>query len=153
VSRGVWVGLTFRNAMLDLAPEYFKFTQSTYNKATSLVKIVGFFSVMTHDRKSGVKKNMDLLVMENLFHDHEITKTYDLKGIGELNPLVWLALTKQRVERSQSPLRHPLELPRRKLLARPPYGTVTGSKVSPVVLSCYILVSHVVSGDVTYADL
>jgi 1-phosphatidylinositol-3-phosphate 5-kinase len=82
------VGLTSRNAMLDLAPEYFKFTQSTYNKATSLVKIVGFFSVMTHDRKSGVKKNMDLLVMENLFHDHEITKTYDLKGIGELIPLV-----------------------------------------------------------------
>jgi hypothetical protein len=30
--------------MLELAPEYFKFTQSTYNKATSLVKIVGFFS-------------------------------------------------------------------------------------------------------------
>jgi len=38
------MGLTIRNAMLDLAPEYFKFTQSTYNKATSLVKIVGFFS-------------------------------------------------------------------------------------------------------------
>jgi 1-phosphatidylinositol-3-phosphate 5-kinase len=83
--------------MLELAPEYFKFTQSTYNKATSLVKIVGFFSgmftariwnsadvsVFTHDRKSGTKKNMDLLVMENLFHNHEITKTYDLKGIGE----------------------------------------------------------------------
>ena len=30
--------------MLELAPEYFKFTQLTYNKATSLVKIVGFFS-------------------------------------------------------------------------------------------------------------
>lgn len=27
---------------------------------------------------------MDLLVMENLFYKHEITKTYDLKGIGEL---------------------------------------------------------------------
>ena len=38
---------------------------------------------MTHDRKGGSKKNMDLLVMENLFHDHEIVKTYDLKGIGE----------------------------------------------------------------------
>jgi len=25
---------------------------------------------------------MDLLVMENLFHDHEISKIYDLKGIG-----------------------------------------------------------------------
>lgn len=26
---------------------------------------------------------MDLLVMENLFHNHDITKTYDLKGIGK----------------------------------------------------------------------
>jgi hypothetical protein len=32
--------------MLELGPEYFRFTQSTYNKATSLVKIVGFFSGM-----------------------------------------------------------------------------------------------------------
>ena len=41
------LALTIRNAMLELAPEYFKYTQSTYNKATSLVKIVGFFSGMS----------------------------------------------------------------------------------------------------------
>jgi hypothetical protein len=32
------------NAMLELAPEYFRYMQSTHNKATSLVKIAGFFS-------------------------------------------------------------------------------------------------------------
>lgn len=86
--------------MLELAPEYFRYMQSTHNKATSLVKIAGFFSgtschathtlkltetVTTHDKSSGSKRNMDLLIMENLFYKHEITKTYDLKGIGKLS--------------------------------------------------------------------
>jgi 1-phosphatidylinositol-3-phosphate 5-kinase len=36
------------NAMLELAPEYFRYMQSTHNKATSLVKIAGFFSGMPY---------------------------------------------------------------------------------------------------------
>lgn len=30
--------------MLELSPAYFEYMQSTFNKATSLIKIVGFYS-------------------------------------------------------------------------------------------------------------
>jgi len=39
--------------------------------------------VRTHDLQSGTKRELNLLVMENLFYKHAIAKTYDLKGIGE----------------------------------------------------------------------
>ena len=35
---------TRSNAMLELSPQYFEYMQSTFNKATSLIKIVGFYS-------------------------------------------------------------------------------------------------------------
>lgn len=37
---------------------------------------------------------MDLLVMENLFHNREITNTYDLKGIGKSILLMMNRLTR-----------------------------------------------------------
>jgi hypothetical protein len=45
---------------------------------------------------------MDLLVMENLFYKHEISKTYDLKGIGKLtNPPECTQLTLVRGAQSR----------------------------------------------------
>ena len=42
--------------------------------------------VKIQDMQSSTKKAMDLMVMENLFSKQNITKTYDLKGIGRFCP-------------------------------------------------------------------
>ena len=85
-----------------MAPAYFEHMANTHNRATSLAKIVGFFSgtscssismyqqggcspvVKVHDIQSGQKRTMDLLVMENLWWQQTIGKQYDLKGMGML---------------------------------------------------------------------
>lgn len=79
---------------------------------------------------------MDLLVMENLFHSHEIIKTYDLKGIGECPwcPFVDRLLTDQKVERLRNLLLHRPELPKPRLLDQQLYGMGTGSKPFRAVL-------------------
>ncbi|OCF73919.1 hypothetical protein I204_05767 [Kwoniella mangroviensis CBS 8886] len=69
------------HALLDIAPQYFDHLAGTHNKATSLAKIVGFYTVKINDLKSGTRRQMDLLVMENLFYKQSISRTYDLKGI------------------------------------------------------------------------
>nr|XP_019049347.1 hypothetical protein I302_03133 [Kwoniella bestiolae CBS 10118]OCF28277.1 hypothetical protein I302_03133 [Kwoniella bestiolae CBS 10118] len=69
------------HALLDIAPHYFEHLAGTHNKATSLAKIVGFYTVKINDLKTGTKRQMDLLVMENLFYKQTISRTYDLKGI------------------------------------------------------------------------
>jgi hypothetical protein len=71
---------------------------------------------------------MDLLVMENLFHNHEISKTYDLKGIGMSPQTLMIGLIKQKVERLRNRLLHPLGLPKRKLPDPQRSGMGTGSK-------------------------
>lgn len=82
--------------MLEIAPAYSEHLAGTHNKATSLAKIVGFYSgmyilrgqvglmglVKIHDVQANSRKTMDLLVMENLFYKQTIKETYDLKGIG-----------------------------------------------------------------------
>ena len=40
------------------------------------------YAVKINDMKASTKKQMDLLVMENLFYKQTITQKYDLKGIG-----------------------------------------------------------------------
>ena len=69
-------------ALLEIAPVYFEHLAGTHNKATALTKIVGFFTVKIHDLKSGTKRHMDMLVMENLFYKQDVLQTFDLKGIG-----------------------------------------------------------------------
>ncbi|WWC86358.1 uncharacterized protein L201_001232 [Kwoniella dendrophila CBS 6074] len=69
------------HAMLEIAPAYFEHLAGTHNKATSLAKIVGFYTVRIHDLQTGIKRQLDLLVMENLFYKQQISRTYDLKGI------------------------------------------------------------------------
>ncbi|WRT64251.1 uncharacterized protein IL334_001182 [Kwoniella shivajii] len=69
------------HALLEIAPAYFEHLAGTHNKATSLAKIVGFYNVRIHDLQNGTKRQLDLLVMENLFYKQTISRTYDLKGI------------------------------------------------------------------------
>jgi 1-phosphatidylinositol-3-phosphate 5-kinase len=91
---------TIRQALLDIAPSYLEHLANTHNRATSLAKIVGFYtgeavpslsirhslicsSVKIHDLQSSSRKQLDLLVMENLFYKQDISQTFDLKGIGK----------------------------------------------------------------------
>ncbi|WWC58469.1 uncharacterized protein I303_101012 [Kwoniella dejecticola CBS 10117] len=71
------------HALLEIAPAYFDYLSGTHNKATSLAKILGLYTVRIQDLKSGSKRQLDLLVMENLFYKQTISRTYDLKGIED----------------------------------------------------------------------
>ena len=68
--------------LIDLGPSYFKYMEATTNKPTVLAKLLGFYTVEIRNLESGTTQaKADLLVMENLFYNRKITKTFDLKGI------------------------------------------------------------------------
>lgn len=55
---------------------------ATANKPTVLAKLLGFYTVEVRNLETGnVQAKADLLVMENLFYNQTIVKTFDLKGI------------------------------------------------------------------------
>lgn len=56
--------------------------ESTTINPTILAKLLGFYTIEIKNIESGtVQAKADLLVMENLFFNKEIVKTFDLKGI------------------------------------------------------------------------
>lgn len=56
--------------------------EATASKPTVLAKLLGFYTVEIRNLENGnTQARADLLVMENLFYDRTITKTFDLKGI------------------------------------------------------------------------
>ncbi|KAI0738229.1 hypothetical protein C8Q80DRAFT_1292532 [Daedaleopsis nitida] len=68
--------------LIDLGPSYFKYMEATANRPTVLAKLLGFYTVEIRNLESGATQaKADLLVMENLFYDQKIAKTFDLKGI------------------------------------------------------------------------
>ncbi|KAJ6475055.1 hypothetical protein C8R47DRAFT_1143386 [Mycena vitilis] len=68
--------------LIELAPSYFRYMDATANRATVLAKLIGFYTIEIRNLESGtVQSKADLLVMENLFYDQKIVKTFDLKGI------------------------------------------------------------------------
>ncbi|KAI3612695.1 1-phosphatidylinositol-3-phosphate 5-kinase [Moniliophthora roreri] len=69
--------------LLDLAPSYFRYLDSTACKATALAKLLGFYTIEIRDLGTGtIRAKSDLLVMENLFYKiDKIDKIFDLKGI------------------------------------------------------------------------
>ncbi|KAF9445443.1 hypothetical protein P691DRAFT_710328 [Macrolepiota fuliginosa MF-IS2] len=68
--------------LIELGPSYFRYIESTASKATVLVKLIGFYTIEIRNLETGaVQSKADLLVMENLFYNHKINKTFDLKGI------------------------------------------------------------------------
>ena len=73
---------THRQVLIELGPFYFKYMESTANSPTVLAKLLGFYTIEIRNIESGtVQAKADLLVMENLFFDKKIVKTFDLKGI------------------------------------------------------------------------
>ncbi|KIK63065.1 hypothetical protein GYMLUDRAFT_41376 [Collybiopsis luxurians FD-317 M1] len=68
--------------LIELGPSYFRYMDSTASKATVLAKLLGFYTIEIRNLETGaVQSKGDLLVMENLFYDQKIDKTFDLKGI------------------------------------------------------------------------
>ena len=71
-----------RQVLIDLGPSYFRYMEATASKPTVLAKLLGFYTVEIRNLETGnTQAKADLLVMENLFYDRRITKTFDLKGI------------------------------------------------------------------------
>jgi len=68
-------------SFLEFAPLYFKYLAKAFfaEMPTQLAKIVGIFSI-NYKNSNGRKLKYDLVVMENLFYNRTITKTFDLKG-------------------------------------------------------------------------
>lgn len=66
----------------EFAPEYFKYmTESIENGSpTCLAKVLGIYQVHVKHLKGGREVKMDLIVMENLFFQRNISRVYDLKG-------------------------------------------------------------------------
>jgi 1-phosphatidylinositol-3-phosphate 5-kinase len=74
--------LARRQVLIELAPSYFRYMDATASRATVLAKLIGFYTIEIRNLESGaVQSKADLLVMENLFYDQKIVKTFDLKGI------------------------------------------------------------------------
>ncbi|KAI0824412.1 hypothetical protein BC628DRAFT_1379436 [Trametes gibbosa] len=68
--------------LIELGPSYFKYMEATASKPTVLAKLLGFYTVEIKNLESGATQaKADLLVMENLFYNQRISKTFDLKGI------------------------------------------------------------------------
>ncbi|KAJ7687858.1 hypothetical protein B0H17DRAFT_1069454 [Mycena rosella] len=68
--------------LIELAPSYFRYMDATASRPTVLAKLIGFYTIEIRNLETGtVQSKADLLVMENLFYDQKIVKTFDLKGI------------------------------------------------------------------------
>lgn len=56
--------------------------ETTASVPTALAKLLGFYTVEIKNLENGnTQAKADLLLMENLFYDQKIGKTFDLKGI------------------------------------------------------------------------
>ena len=56
--------------------------EKTAGEPTVLAKLLGFYTVEIKNLESGnLQSKADLLLMENLFYDQNVGKTFDLKGI------------------------------------------------------------------------
>ena len=72
----------YRQVLIELGPSYFKYMESTAKTPTVLAKLLGFYTIEIRNVESGtVQAKADLLVMENLFFNKKVVKTFDLKGI------------------------------------------------------------------------
>ena len=69
-------------AFLDFAPHYFEYMKKTsQNEGKSLLgKILGVYKVGFKNSLSNSGMSMEFLIMENLFYNKKISRSYDLKG-------------------------------------------------------------------------
>ncbi|KAJ2852559.1 Mitochondrial distribution and morphology protein 12 [Coemansia brasiliensis] len=79
------ISIAEADAFLKFAPFYFEhmFWNWTYReeRPTVLAKIFGFCRVSFHNKATGKKlKNMNVVIMENLFYGRKCSRHFDLKG-------------------------------------------------------------------------
>lgn len=69
-------------SFLEFAPQYFAYIHSrqTNRRPTLVCKIVGVYKVKYRNTVKGSSFNSNLLVMENLFYNKNISHIFDLKG-------------------------------------------------------------------------
>ncbi|KAF9352006.1 hypothetical protein BGX26_010091 [Mortierella sp. AD094] len=72
-----------KDALLKFAPKYFDYMEKTNEAPTVLAKIFGFYTLKIKNGESGHALKIDVLVMEHLFYNQKITRTFDLKGIQD----------------------------------------------------------------------
>ena len=67
---------------IKFAPSYFEYMSQAifHNLPTILTKIFGFYRIGYKNATTGKTVKMDLLVMENLFTDRQVSNIFDLKG-------------------------------------------------------------------------
>lgn len=67
---------------LDFAPAYFEYMAKSFYHGlpTTLCKILGVYQIGYHNRLTGKKVMEQVVVMENLFFERNITRIFDLKG-------------------------------------------------------------------------
>ncbi|CAM9097245.1 unnamed protein product [Ectocarpus fasciculatus] len=67
---------------LDFAPAYFEYMQKVFylGLPTILCKVLGVYQIGFHNRTTGKKVMEQVVVMENLFFERNITRIFDLKG-------------------------------------------------------------------------
>lgn len=70
------------DSFLAFAPLYFKYMKESFESGsqTCLAKVLGIYQVTKRHAKSGKESKHDLMVMENLTYNRNITRQYDLKG-------------------------------------------------------------------------
>lgn len=68
--------------LIDLGPSYFRYMDTTAHRPSVLAKLMGFYTVEIKNMETNtVQSKADLLIMENLFFEQNISQTFDLKGI------------------------------------------------------------------------
>ncbi|KAI8598890.1 hypothetical protein EDD21DRAFT_308774, partial [Dissophora ornata] len=72
-----------KDELLKFAPKYFDYMERTHEAPTVLAKIFGFYTLKIKNGHLGHVLKIDVLVMEHLFFNQKITKTFDLKGIQD----------------------------------------------------------------------
>lgn len=67
---------------LEYAPAYFEYLSKVFfhEYPTILVKVLGVYQIGSHNRVSGKRIMEQVVVMQNLFHEHSLTRVFDLKG-------------------------------------------------------------------------
>ena len=71
-----------RQVLIELGPSYFRYMDATASRPTVLAKLLGFYTIEIRNLENGATQaKADLLVMENLFYNQKISKTFDLKGM------------------------------------------------------------------------
>lgn len=63
-------------SFVRIFPQYFKID----HRPTVLCKIVGVYQIGYHNRETGKRSMEQIAVMQNIFYNKKITKTFDLKG-------------------------------------------------------------------------